>query len=104
MRVQKVEKVDFAVNLVCSGQTKVNVVWKKGELFLSLSGIYLTDKELWYELPLKEIRYVELINDEVPTKLQIGLDSIDVMVSGADVNHLKALRHLILPYITVENN
>ncbi|MCI0480706.1 MAG: hypothetical protein L0213_03860 [Candidatus Dadabacteria bacterium] len=97
MKAQKYENVEFVINHTADNM-KVSLVWKKGGLYLSLSGLFLTDGETWYELPVKELENINVIED-IPLKLRFKVPSLDVVVTGKHAEKLLALRHFLLPYI-----
>ena len=98
MKAQKYENVEFIINPT-TDNFQANVIWKKGGLYLSLSGLFLTDGTIWYELPVKDLDNISIIRDE-PLKLRFKIPSFDVVVSGKHAERLLALRHFLLPYIS----
>ena len=103
MKAGKVSDVSFDVHLIPDDQTPLRLVVKDGELCLSLSGLLLKEKNIWYELPLRDIKDVIVIeNDEA--KLKFVLEDLEVIVKGKNPAHLRALRHLLLPLIDRPEN
>ena len=82
---------------------KLSLIWKKGGLYLSLSGLFLTDGDTWYELPVRELENISVVSDS-PLKLRIKIPSLDIMISGERAEKLLALRHFLLPYISGEKD
>jgi len=100
LKAQKIDNVDFCVHLVHNEQGDMDLVWRHGELFLALSGVFLNHSDKWYELPLTEIKGIRLKEGGGEAKLLISVGGVNVVVKGRSVAYLRALRHLLLPYIT----
>lgn len=98
MKAQKYDNVEFTINQTTEN-FQANLIWKKGGLYLSLSGLFLTDGTVWYELPIKDLDNISIIRDE-PLKLKFKIPSFDVVVSGERAERLLALRHFLMPYIS----
>ncbi len=98
MELHKVEDVDFRINQGPLTESNINLILKEGELYISMENVVLTDGKKWYDLPIKELENIQVI-DENPIKLKFQLPSVDVVVSGKDAERLMALRHFLLPYI-----
>lgn len=98
MKAQKYDNVEFTINQT-NENFQANLIWKKGGLYLSLSGLFLTDGTVWYELPVKDLDNISIIRDD-PLKLKFKIPSFDVVVSGDHAERLLALRHFLLPYIS----
>jgi hypothetical protein len=101
MKAHKYENVEFVINHAGDDGIKLSLVWKKGGLYLSLSGLFLTDGSTWYELPVKDLENISVVSDE-PLKLRLRIPSLDIMVSGQRAERLLALRHFLLPSISDE--
>jgi hypothetical protein len=101
MKARKYENVEFVINHSTSEDVKMSLVWKKGGLYLSLSGLFLTDGATWYELPVKDLERISVLSD-TPLKLRLQIPSLDIMISGQRAEKLLALRHFLLPYISGE--
>ncbi|MDD4307593.1 MAG: hypothetical protein PHU53_02150 [Thermoplasmata archaeon] len=101
MKAQKYENVEFVINHSGDDGIKLSLVWRKGGLYLSLSGLFLTDGSTWYELPVKDLENISVVSDE-PLKLRIQIPSLDIMVSGQRAEKLLALRHFLLPSLSDE--
>lgn len=97
MKAHKVDEVEFSINHSFE-DVKIDMVWKHGCLYLSLSQIYLTDGEVWYEVPVKELENISVIQEQ-PLRLKFQVPSIDIVVTGERAERLLALRHFLLPYI-----
>lgn len=102
MKARKYENVEFVINH-STDDAKLSLIWKKGGLYLSLSGLFLTDGETWYELPVRELENISVVS-ESPLKLRIKIPSLDIMISGERAEKLLALRHFLLPYISGEKD
>jgi hypothetical protein len=102
MKVQKIDDVNFSVNLVYDEKTKLDLIWKQGEMYLSVAGLCLNQSDLWYELPLTEIKSLDIVEGEKP-HLKIEIGSLTVVVSGPNIYSLRGLRHLLMPYIDPNN-
>jgi hypothetical protein len=102
MKAQKYENVEFVINHAGEDGIKLSLVWRKGGLYLSLSGLFLTDGSTWYELPVKDLENISVVSDE-PLKLRLKIPSLDIMVSGQRAERLLALRHFLLPSISDDN-
>lgn len=102
MKARKYENVEFVINH-STDDVKLSLIWKKGGLYLSLSGLFLTDGETWYELPVRELENISVVSDS-PLKLRIKIPSLDIMISGERAEKLLALRHFLLPYISGEKD
>ena len=100
MKAHKIDDVEYSVNLISNDRSQMNLIWKSGQLFLSITGMYLSHDRLWYELPLRDITGIRLLEGERGSTLEITIGNVNVTVSGKSSNYLKALRHLLLPYIT----
>jgi hypothetical protein len=98
MKAQKYEDVQFIISQDGDGEPNLNLVWKDGGLFLSLSGLFISDGETWYELPVSDLVNVNIINEE-PLQLRFKIPALDVVVTGKRAERLLALRHFLLPYI-----
>lgn len=98
MKAKKYENVEFVINHAGDDSIKLSLVWKKGGLYLSLSGLFLTDGSTWYELPVKDLENISVVSDD-PLKLRLVIPSLDIMVSGKRAERLLALRHFLLPSI-----
>ena len=102
MKAHKIDDVEYSVNLVSNEENQMNLIWKSGQLFLSISGMYLSHDKLWYELPLKDITGLRFLEGESSSKLEIIIGTVCVTVSGKSSNYLKALRHLLLPSLETQ--
>ena len=98
MKAQKLDKVIFRINHL-SEEMNIGVSSKEGVVFLSMQGLVLSDGELWYEIPLKELFSVSIV-DEEPLKGRLQMAAVDVTLSGQKAERISALRHFLLPYIS----
>lgn len=99
MEVKKVETVTFSVNLL-DDDVNVQLKWKKGELYLAISDILVGVDDTFYEIPIKDIKDIEIV-DEKPLKLRLTLNDAIVTISGRSDEKLRAMRHLLLPFVAV---
>ena len=99
MKAKKYENVEFVINHSGDDSIKLSLIWKKGGLYLSLSGLFLTDGSTWYELPVKDLENISVVSED-PLKLRLMIPSLDIMVSGQRAERLLALRHFLLPSIS----
>ncbi len=97
-KVHKVDKVDFTIDQETPYRSDFNLVWKEGELYISLTNLMLTDGNKWYEVPIKELENIYLL-DQKPVKIQFKLPSVDITVTGEYAERLLALKHFLMPYI-----
>ena len=101
MKARKYENVEFVINHSGEDSLKLSLIWKKGGLYLSLSGLFLTDGSTWYELPVKDLENISVVSED-PLKLRLKIPSLDIMISGQRAERLLALRHFLLPSISDE--
>ncbi len=97
LKVQKVDDVRFAI-LQDVADVKVDICLKEGEIYLSISDIYFKEGEKWYEIPLKKLEEIEVLNKD-PPELEFKIPSLKVKVEGEYAEKMMALRYLLLPYI-----
>jgi len=102
MKLQRLDAVNFTVNLTYEKGTKIDLVWRKGELYLSIAGVYLADAKAMYEMPIADIKAIELVDDDNP-KLQITIGKVVVTISAKNIHYLQGLRHLLMPFISTNN-
>lgn len=98
MELHKIENVDFSINHQMTSENDVNLLWKEGELYLSMRNLVLTDKKRWYDIPLRDLENIQIISEN-PTKLKFQLPSLEVIVTGKFAERLLALRHFLMPLI-----
>ena len=103
MKAHKYENVEFVINHTTGSDVKMSLIWKRGGLYLSLSGLFLTDGATWYELPVKDLERISVVSD-TPLKLRLKIPSLDIIISGQRAERLLALRHFLLPYIAGESD
>ncbi len=99
MEIKKLESVDFSVKLLEEGDTSINLKWKNGQLYLSISGILLGVGDSFYEIAIKDIKNIEII-DNKPLKLRLTLTDANVTITGRSDERLMAMRHFLLPFVT----
>ncbi|MCX8173290.1 MAG: hypothetical protein N3F63_01590 [Thermoplasmata archaeon] len=97
--LKKLQPVAFNV-VFSSLNPMVSVVWKKGELYLSCTSVLVSEEEndRMYEVPLKEIRAIEL-DEDAELKLNFKFENGSLEVKGKDRETMLALRHFLLPLI-----
>ncbi len=98
MEMKKLETVSFAVNLL-EDDMNVELRWKNGELYLAISGIIVGVGDTFYEIPIKDIKNIEIV-EENPLKLRLTLTDAVVTISGRSDERLRAMRHLLLPLVS----
>ena len=98
MKVKKVDDVSFAVKLL-DGDVDVQLKWRDGQLYLALSGLLIGSGDALYEIPIKDVENIEVV-DENPIKIRFSLKDVDVTLMGRSPEQLHAIRHLLLPLIT----
>lgn len=98
MKAQKYEDVQFAIQQNGDRELSLNIVWRAGGLYLSLSGLFLNEGGAWYEIPIADLEKVNVINEN-PLQLRFSVPSLNVVVTGQRAERLLALRHFILPYL-----
>ncbi|MEM3396186.1 MAG: hypothetical protein QW620_07335 [Thermoplasmata archaeon] len=77
---------------------KLDLLWKEGGLFLTLSEILLSHGEQYYVIPIKEIEHISILSEK-PVKIVLEFGNIELVFTGEAGHKLSALRHLLLPYI-----
>ena len=98
MEMKKLETVSFAVSLL-EDDMNVELRWKNGELYLAISGIIVGIGDTFYEIPIKDIKNIEVV-EENPLKLRLTLSDAVVTISGRSNERLRAMRHLLLPLVS----
>jgi len=97
MKAYQLEEVKFAISPKDSG-INIGLVWKAGKLYLAMSGIMISDGNVWYEIPIEKIRDISITEDN-PPRLRINIPALDIEVSGERAETLIALRHFLLPQL-----
>ena len=100
MKAYQLEEVKFAISPRDSG-INIGLVWKEGGLYLAMSGIMISDGNVWYEIPIEKIRDITITEDE-PPRLRINIPALDIEVSGERAETLMALRHFLLPQLVAK--
>lgn len=77
---------------------KLDLLWKEGGLFLTLSEVLISHGEQYYVIPIKEIERVSIVSEK-PVKLVLEFGNIELVFTGEAGHKLSAFRHLLLPYI-----
>ncbi len=94
-KMQKVGNVTFRI---VASNVDMGFVWKDGALYLTLNNLMLTDGDIWYEIPIKDLQNIE--NRE--GTLSFEVESMSLTIKGKNAERLLALRHLLLPLIEGE--
>lgn len=102
MKAYQLEEVKFAISPRDSG-INIGLVWKEGKIYLSMSGIMISDGNIWYEIPIEKIRDMTITEDE-PPRLRINIPALDIEVSGERAETLMALRHFLLPQLVAQGD
>ena len=97
MKIQKIDDVNFNINMTNEGQN-MNLKWRRGQLFISISSILVSDNDRWYEMPVNEMEYIQIVEDS-PPKVKFGFKNYDVTFTSKNMDQLRALRHFLLPFI-----
>ena len=99
VKTQKLDDIQFSIQ---DGEVGLSLEWKSGELFLSMRGIVIRDGATWYEVPVRDLIDVYILKDE-PNKITLNLQSARVLIAGENAEFLQALRHFLLPYVSVQD-
>ncbi len=96
LEVKKVEDVSFEIGARYDG-----ILWqmKNGSIYISLSNLLLTDGNRWYDVPIKNLEKVAILQED-PLKIQLTLPNILIILTGGNADRLMALRHLLIPYLS----
>lgn len=97
MKAYELEEVRFAISPKDS-KLNIGLVWKNGKMYLAMSGIMISDGNMWYEIPIEKINDMTITDDE-PPRLHIKIPALNIEVSGERAETLMALRHFLLPQI-----
>jgi len=99
MKIYRVDSGKFSINVGYTENSKIDLVWRDGEIYLSVSGICLNHEKQWYELPIKDIKSIDIVEGVVPL-LKISGDTFSVTITSKNISTLKSLKFLIQPYIS----
>ena len=91
--LQKVGDISFRIQ---DENMDMSFLWKDGELYLTLHTVMLTDGNIWYEIPIKDLKDIEVGDD---SSVRFVVDSMSLGIKGRSAERLLALRHLLLPLI-----
>ena len=94
-KLQKVEEITFRVS-DADAESGLNLVWKDGALYISLSDMMMTDGNVWYEVPFRSLEDIGNPDEGVITLIA---ENVSITLKGAQAERLMALRHLLLPLI-----
>ena len=92
--IRKVESVMFQISQ--SEDMGIELLWKDGSLYLSISGLIITDGDRWYSIPFKELKKIESVDEG---EITLKIDGASIRIKGKNAERLMALKHLILPLI-----
>ena len=93
--MQKVGDVTFRI---VDSNIDMGFVWRDGSLYLTLHNVMITDGDVWYEIPIKDLESIEA--EEEALSFVVG--SMRIKMKGRNAERLMALRHLLLPLISGE--
>ncbi|GEM_PF-653107 len=101
IQTQKLEKIRFSINPQ-EQDLPVSLTWRDGELYISLRGMLIKEGDRWYEVPVKELLGIEVLEDGPfgPQKIAFNMALTKVIVTGKNASFLAALRHFLMPYIS----
>jgi hypothetical protein len=94
--LQKVGDISFRI---WDENMDMRFLWKDGELYLTLHTVMLTDGNAWYEIPIKDLRNIEVVDERT---VRFVVDKMNLSIKGKRAERLLALRHLLLPLIEGE--
>ncbi len=92
--LKKVETIMFQISQEDSAG--MELLWKDGSLYLSLSKLMIDDGNIWYAIPFEELRDIEAGDDGGIT---FKIEGANLRIRGESAERLMALRHLLLPLI-----
>ena len=98
MKAQRLADIGFCIDMLPSEECGLNLNWKNGEMYLSLSDILVKENDAIYDVPIKKIQYINIVENS-KLKLQIGLGNIELYITAKNRDHLHALRHFLMPFI-----
>lgn len=90
--MQKVGNVTFRI---VDSNLDMGFLWKDGTLYLTLNNVMLTDGNIWYEIPIKNLERI----DREGGAVSFEVESMTLTVKGKNAERLMALRYLLLPLI-----
>ncbi len=92
-KLQKVGEITFRIS-DAGAENGLNLVWKGGALYISLSDMMMTDGDVWYEVPFRSLEDIGNPDEGVIT---LVAENVSITLKGAQAERLMALRHLLLP-------
>ncbi|MCK4718376.1 MAG: hypothetical protein KAT70_06885 [Thermoplasmata archaeon] len=99
VKTQKLDDIRFSIQ---DGEVGLSLEWRSGELFLTMRGVVIRDGETWYEIPVKDLLDVCVLEGK-PKRISLSLHSAKVIIAGENAEFLEALRHFLLPYVEVRS-
>ena len=90
--MQKVGDVTFRI---VDSNMDMSFVWRDGALYLTLHNVMITDGDVWYEIPIKDLENIEADGESV----SFVVESMTLTMKGRNADRLMAVRHLLLPLI-----
>lgn len=97
-KVMKLDDVEFSITPHAGPSLCVIPEWRQGGLFMSLRVLMINDARTWYEVDVKALEDIELLDCD-PVRLRLRLPFLHVTLSGKSAVRLMAIRHLLLPHI-----
>ncbi len=98
MKIRKIDDVNFNINLPVNGDG-MKMKWRRGQLYISLSSLLISDDKQWYEMPVAELSDIELV-DDAPPKVRFNFKNYQVTLTSKNMHQLRALQHFLMPFIT----
>ncbi len=92
---QKVDTIMFRISQE-HDDVGMELMWRDGSIYLSISKVMITDGERWYAIPFEELRGIDALDDD---SINLRIEGVDIRVRGENAERLMALRHLLLPLI-----
>ncbi len=92
---QKVDTIMFRISQE-HDDVRMELMWRDGSIYLSISNVMITDGERWYAIPFEELRGIDVLGDD---SISLRIEGAHIRVRGENAERLMALRHLLLPLI-----
>lgn len=101
VQVFRVDEIDFSLEEAQPGTSPLSLMWKKGEMFLTLHGLLFSDRESWFLIRLRELKGIEVVG-EAPLTLRLCIGDLTMHVTGENALRLRALRSFLLPHLDLQ--
>ncbi len=101
MKATELDDIEFQICHTGKDALHLDLVWKQGQLFLSLKNLLMTDGESWFEISINELENIDIVGED-PLRLRFTFPGMQINVTGESAERLQALRHLLLPYTKKE--